>query len=183
MFKISALNLTKQNICKRNMPKYLYHMTGSNTCKKIKNSGFILPSNDCILNKNAVFTIDKGNYLREWEKIIVDNNDLKNRLLEHINREKGAVVLKISTKNLNSRKLFVRNQKKFFKFKNGEYDELPKNPLRILQNLFDYLHLRYGTPAFLAKYHNKSKAYEYIYKGKIDIKDIDDIIPLDKFKI
>lgn len=51
----------------------------------------------------------------------------------------------------------------------------------MLKSIFDCLHLRYGTPAFLAKFHNKTKAHEYIYKDKIDIKDIDEIIPLDEF--
>lgn len=181
MFKISGLNTIKQKICKRNIPEYLYHMTGVNTCKNIRQDGFILPSQDRILNKDAIFTIEKKNYLTEWAKTIVDNDNLKNMLLSHINCEKEAVVLKIPTKNLQLRKLFVRNQKKFFKFKNGEYDELPKNPLKMLKSIFDCLHLRYGTPAFLAKFHNKPKAYEYIYKDKIDIKDIDEIIPLDEF--
>ena len=79
------------------------------------------------------------------------------------------------------KKLFIRNQNKFFLFKNGKYDELPKNPVSFLGCIIDVLHLRYGTPAALKKFFNKNKPYEYVYKDKIDAQEIDNIISLDEF--
>lgn len=173
--------MLKIPVFKKNIPQYLYHLTGKNTYANIVRDGFIRTSKDRILNKSAVFTIEPQNYSRQWEKTIIDNNTLKNRLLEQVGIEKETVALKISTQNLKTGKLFVRNQNKFFKFRAGLYDNLPKHPLKRLKSIIDCIHLRYGTPAFLRKFYNRNKAYEYIYKDNISTEDIAEVIPLEQF--
>ena len=79
------------------------------------------------------------------------------------------------------KKLFIRNQNKFFMFKNGNYDKLPKNPIKFFEYVIDALHLRYGTPAALKKFFNKNKPYEYIYNDNIAAQEIDCIVLLDEF--
>ncbi len=168
-------------ITRKNIPGELYHITSKSSYKDIIRDSFIRPSQDRVLNKEAIFTIDKKNFLNAWEKTIVDNDSLKNRLLQHANRANDIVVLKISTKNLKLRNLFVRNQVKFFDAFTGNNEKMPKNPLKFIKNLIDFLHLRYGSFAFLKKFANKDKAYEYIYKDKISVKDIDAVMTLEEF--
>lgn len=166
---------------RKNVPDYLYHLTTINNYKNIVRDGFINISHDRFLNKDAIFTVEKNNYINEWSKSIINDDNLKNLLLEHVSSCGDSVVLKISTKNLNLKKLFVRNQNKFFMLKNSYYDKLPKNPVKFVECLVDAFHLRFGTPATLKKFFMKNKPYEYIYKDKINTNDIDCIISLDEF--
>ncbi len=175
------MNLLCTKFTRKNIPEYLFHLTTKDNYKSILQDGYIKKSHDRILNKDAVFLIEKNNYLTEWSKVFVDKDNLKNRLIEHVNLGDESVVLKITTKNLHLKKLFVRNQKKFFMLYNGQYDELPKNPLKFIRMITDAIHLRFGTPAFIKKFFNKHKPYEYIYKDKIETNNIAGIIPLKQF--
>ena len=175
------MNFMKIGFLRKNIPDYLYHLTTTENYRNILRDGVIKQNHDRILNKQAVFTVEKNNYINQWSKAFVNNENLKDMLIAHISTGSDNVVLKISTKNLDLKKLFIRNQNKFFMFKNGNYDKLPKNPIKFLECFIDALHLRYGTPAALKKFFNKNKPYEYIYKDKIAAQEIDCIVSLDEF--
>ncbi len=150
------MNFVSRCFFRKNIPDYLYHLTTKENCRNIFNDGVIKQNQDRILNKYAVFTVDQNNFTNVWSKTIINNENLRDMLIEHISLGGDSVVLKVSTKNLDLKKLFIRNQNKFFGFKNGEYDKLPKNPLKFLGFIVDALHLRYGTPAALKKFFSKN---------------------------
>ena len=175
------MNAIKNGLFRRNIPDYLYHLTTKENYRNILRDGVIKQNYDRILNKQAVFTVEQKNFINQWSNTSVNNENLRDMLIEHTSLGGDSVVLKISTKNLDLKKLFIRNQNKFFNYKNGKYDKLPKNPAKFFEFIIDALHLRYGTPAAIKKFFNKNKPYEYIYKDKIDTKEIDSIISLDEF--
>lgn len=175
------MTFIKSCFFRKNIPDYLYHLTTKENYQNILRDGVIKQNQDRILNKHAVFTVEQNNFINEWSKTIVNSQNLRDMLIEHTSSCGDSVVLKISTKNLDLKKLFIRNQNKFFNYKNGKYDKLPKNPVSFFEFIIDAMHLRYGTPAALKKFFNKNKPYEYIYKDKIDVQEIDNIILLDEF--
>ncbi len=175
------MSFVKNCFFRKNIPDYLYHLTTKDNYCNILRDGVIKQNHDRFLNKNAVFTVEQNNFIHEWSKTFINNENLRDMLIEHISLGDDNVVLKISTKNLDLKKLFIRNQKKYFDFKNSMYDKLPKNPIKFLECIMDAFHLKYGTLAALKKFFNKNKPYEYIYKDKINVREIDSIISLDEF--
>ena len=177
----TIINFAGKKLFSKNIPQYLYHLTPKKNYQQMVQDGCIKQTHDSLLNKDAIFTIEKNNYMNKWANTKIKNEYLNDMLLSQVDYTRDTVVLRIPTKNLNLQKLFVRNQKKYFGFAYGEYDTPIKNPIKFIQTLKVLIHLRYGTPAYLKKFQNSNNAYEYIYKDSININNIDSVIPLKQF--
>ncbi len=159
------------------LPKYLYHLTNSTNYKKIMETGFLLPSEDLI---DGVYLFDMEDFQYNWKntKNATDTHTLAEALIEQaLKREKGLVLLRIPTEFLDKDNFVIRPEDDVNKFIRSDYfkDLMAeyRNKGGILKNkeaLPD--DMRNGFPVCEAsKYKNQNRPIEYIYKGKINIKD------------
>lgn len=159
------------------LPKYLYHLTNSTNYEKIMETGFLLPSEDLI---DGVYLFDMEDFQSNWRytKNATDKNTLAESLIEQaLKRENGLVLLRIPTEFLDTDNIVIRPEDDVNKFIKSDYfkDLMAeyRNKGGILKNkeaLPD--DMKNGFPVSEASnYKKQNRPLEYIYKGKINIKD------------
>ena len=173
--EINNYNIT--NFGSRKVPRYIYHFTNEQAYKSMLNDGFIkATTRDSFVEDKAVFLIELENFCKNWgfnkswDKF---TEPLQESLLmmvayfstpSQIEDKNKLVVLKIPTNALDSEKLFIRSQNKFF--------EQILTKKRDITGLHPDLkqHLEGNTPAKKSKlYKNRKEAIEYIYKDDIPL--------------
>ncbi|HIS89138.1 TPA: hypothetical protein IAA87_06930 [Candidatus Avigastranaerophilus faecigallinarum] len=160
------------------LPKYLYHLTNSTNYEKIMETGFLLPSEDLI---DGVYLFDMEDFQSNWRntKNATDNNTLAESLIEQaLKRENGLVLLRIPTEFLDTDNIVIRPEDDVNKFIKSDYfkDLIAKyrNKGGILKNkeaLPDNMKKGFSVRE-ASNYKKHNKPVEYIYKGKINIKDL-----------
>lgn len=159
------------------LPKYLYHLTNSTNYERIMETGFLLPSEDLI---DGVYLFDMEDFQSNWRntKNATGTHTLAEALVEQaIKRENGLVLLRIPTEFIDTDNIVIRPEDDVNKFIRSDYfkDLMAeyRNKGGILKNkkaLPD--DMRNGFPISEASnYKKQNRPLEYVYKGKIDIKD------------
>lgn len=125
--KIVNPDLTKQVLTKtekngrRNIPKYLYHLTNKKNYEQCLKDGFIKIGHDTApdTNLNGVFMFDLKNFTKRWLNTGFDIGDTpgeniltlaKALIMKVSSKDSNIVVLRIPTKNLSLDKLRCRIQ-------------------------------------------------------------------------
>lgn len=115
---------------RRNVPRYLYHLTTQNNYNKILKDGYIKSNHDLDLcsNLSGVFMFDLKNFTKRWVSMGVDCGDklltfAKALLMQVSKDDSNIVVLKIPTRFLSSKKLKCRSQvsKNDWHINNGDF--------------------------------------------------------------
>ena len=147
------------------------------------NDGFIkATTKDSFIKDKAVFLIELENFCKNWgfnKSWNQFSEPLQESLLmlasyfttpSLIESKNKLVILKIPTDKLDSEKLFIRSENKFFEqILSVKKDTIDLHP-NIKQNLEG------NTPATKSKlYKNRKEAIEYIYKGDITIEKAEQI--------
>ena len=81
------------------LPKYLYHLTNSTNYERIKETGFLLPSEDLI---DGVYLFDMEDFQVNWTNCSSNENLpslAKSLLKQAIKYDNDLVLIKISTNN------------------------------------------------------------------------------------
>ena len=179
--EINSCNIT--NFRSRKVPRYIYHFTNEHAYKSMCNDGFIkATTKDSFIKDKAVFLIELENFCKNWgfnKSWDQFSEPLQESLLmlasyfttpSLIESKNKLVILKIPTDKLDSEKLFIRSENKFFEqILSVKKDTTDLHP-NIKQNLEG------NTPATKSKlYKNRKEAIEYIYKGDIPIEKAEQI--------
>ena len=179
--EINKCNIT--NFRSRKIPRYIYHFTNEHAYKSMCNDGFIkATTKDSFIKDKAVFLIELENFCKNWgfnKSWDQFSEPLQESLLmlasyfttpSLIESKNKLVILKIPTDKLDSEKLFIRSENKFFEqILSVKKDTTDLHP-NIKQNLEG------NTPATKSKlYKNRKEAIEYIYKGDIPIENAEQI--------
>ena len=179
--EINSCNIT--NFRSRKVPRYIYHFTNEHAYKSMCNDGFIKATiKDSFIKDKAVFLIELENFCKNWgfnKSWDQFSEPLQESLLmlasyfttpSLIESKNKLVILKIPTDKLDSEKLFIRSENKFFEqILSVKKDTTDLHP-NIKQNLEG------NTPATKSKlYKNRKEAIEYIYKGDIPIEKAEQI--------
>lgn len=115
---------------RRNVPRFLYHLTTQNNYNKILKDGYIKSNHDLDLcsNLSGVFMFDLKNFTKRWVSMGVDCGDklltfAKALLMQVSKDDSNIVVLKIPTRFLSSKKLKCRSQvsKNDWHINNGDF--------------------------------------------------------------
>ena len=144
---------------RRNIPRYLYHLTTKENYNSMLKDGYIKAFHDVdpTTNLNGVFLFDMINFVKKWSSTGVVADFLKNPLLlsnalllNAAFKNPEIVLLKIPTKNFPLEKLRCRVQNS--------------------QNKVPLEHTINGDAATNRKHFTRKKlALEYIFKGNIPI--------------
>lgn len=179
--KITQNIQPSQNFQSRKIPRYIYHITNQRAYKSmLENDKAILPSTKDPYNLHeGVHAIELSNFFKrwgfhkDWESEKFAGETLRESLLRAATRWRKSqlegkdelVILKIPTDKLDTGKLKIRSQNRFFKFM---YNKNKKsNPDE---------HLRCETPATEAKrYKQRKEAIEFIYQDSIPINIVEPI--------
>ncbi len=163
----------------RKIPRYLYHITTEANCKKIQNTGYILPSVDYLSQKRAVFCLEWQNFIKRWGGLSKDNDIpflSKITFFEYLLRGKGKrniTILRIPTDKLEQENLFVRSQDMLFSMcEDYQTEYRQRNP--ILKEKFPHL-FDWDNAVNAKKYKSKKHSIEYIYTKKIPVDIIEKI--------
>lgn len=163
------------NFRSRKIPRYIYHFTNERAYKSMCKGGFIKASTkDYYIKDKAVFLIELENFCKRWgfnkswktfPETLQASLLMKAAYFTTPSREKDEnklVILKIPTDKLDSKKLFVRSENRFFEqFLSGRTGTI---------DLSSEQHLEGNTLAQKSKlYKNRKEAIEYIYKDDISI--------------
>ena len=148
---------TDTQLGRRNLPRYLYHITTENNYQQMLKDGYIKGHHDLDLNTHlsGVFLFDLKNFSKRWTTMGIDWGDklftfAKGLIMQASKDDSNLVVLKIPTKTLSQNKLKCRNQ-----FSDCE------------------LHNTYGDFATNQKhYTRKKKPIEYINEENIPIQNV-----------
>ena len=179
--KINNCNIT--NFRSRKVPRYIYHFTNEHAYKSMCNDGFIkATTKDVFIKDKSVFLVELENFSKNWgfnkswDKF---PEPLQESLLmlasyfttpSSIENKNKLVILKIPTDKLDSEKLFVRSENKFFEQLLSDKKDAKNLHPDIKQ------HLEGNTPATKSKlYKNRKEAIEYIYKDNIPIEKAEQI--------
>lgn len=108
---------TGTQLGRRNLPRYLYHITTENNYQQILKDGYIKGHHDLDLSTHlsGVFLFDLKNFSKRWTTTGIDWGDklftfAKGLIMQASKDDSNLVVLKISTKTLSQNKLKCRNQ-------------------------------------------------------------------------
>lgn len=108
---------TDTQLGRRNLPRYLYHITTENNYQQMLKDGYIKGHHDLDLNTHlsGVFLFDLKNFSKRWTTMGIDWGDklftfAKGLIMQASKDDSNLVVLKISTKTLSQNKLKCRNQ-------------------------------------------------------------------------
>lgn len=148
---------TSTQLGRRNLPRYLYHITTENNYQQMLKDGYIKGHHDLDLNTHlsGVFLFDLKNFSKRWTTMGIDWGDklftfAKGLIMQASKDDSNLVVLKISTKTLSQNKLKCRNQLTDSK-----------------------THNTYGDFATNQKHYTRKKnAIEYINEGDIPIQNV-----------
>lgn len=148
---------TGTQLGRRNLPRYLYHITTENNYQQMLKDGYIKGHHDLDLNTrlSGVFLFDLKNFSKRWTTMGIDWGDklftfAKGLIMQASKDDSNLVVLKISTKTLSQNKLKCRNQLTDSK-----------------------THNTYGDFATNQKHYTRKKnAIEYINEGNIPIQNV-----------
>lgn len=148
---------TGTQLGRRNLPRYLYHITTENNYQQMLKDGYIKGHHDLDLNTHlsGVFLFDLKNFSKRWTTMGIDWGDklftfAKGLIMQASKDDSNLVVLKISTKTLSQNKLKCRNQLTDSK-----------------------THNTYGDFATNQKHYTRKKnAIEYINEGNIPIQNV-----------
>ena len=148
---------TGTQLGRRNLPRYLYHITTENNYQQMLKDGYIKGHHDLDLNTHlsGVFLFDLKNFSKRWTTMGIDWGDklftfAKGLIMQASKDDSNLVILKISTKTLSQNKLKCRNQLTDSK-----------------------THNTYGDFATNQKHYTRKKnAIEYINEGNIPIQNV-----------
>mgnify|MGYP001657574197 FL=1 len=148
---------TGTQLGRRNLPRYLYHITTENNYQQMLKDGYIQGHHDLDLNTHlsGVFLFDLKNFSKRWTTMGIGWGDklftfAKGLIMQASKDDSNLVVLKISTKTLSQNKLKCRNQLTDSK-----------------------THNTYGDFATNQKHYTRKKnAIEYINEGNIPIQNV-----------
>ena len=148
---------TGTQLGRRNLPRYLYHITTENNYQQMLKDGYIKGHHDLDLSTHlsGVFLFDLKNFSIRWTTMGIDWGDklftfAKGLIMQASKDDSNLVVLKISTKTLSQNKLKCRNQLTDSK-----------------------THNTYGDFATNQKHYTRKKnAIEYINEGNIPIQNV-----------
>ena len=148
---------TGTQLGRRNLPRYLYHITTENNYQQMLKDGYIKGHHDLDLSTHlsGVFLFDLKNFSKRWTTMGIDLGDklftfAKGLIMQASKDDSNLVVLKISTKTLSQNKLKCRNQLTDSK-----------------------THNTYGDFATNQKHYTRKKnAIEYINEGDIPIQNV-----------
>lgn len=148
---------TGTQLGRRNLPRYLYHITTENNYQQMLKDGYIKGHHDLDLSTHlsGVFLFDLKNFSKRWTTMGIDWGDklftfAKGLIMQASKDDSNLVVLKISTKTLSQNKLKCRNQLTDSK-----------------------THNTYGDFATNQKHYTRKKnAIEYINEGNIPIQNV-----------
>lgn len=148
---------TGTQLGRRNLPRYLYHITTENNYQQMLKDGYIKGHHDLDLNTHlsGVFLFDLKNFSKRWTTMGIDWGDklftfAKGLIMQASKDDSNLVVLKIPTRTLSQRKLKCRNQLTDSK-----------------------THNTYGDFATNQKHYTRKKnAIEYINEGDIPIQNV-----------
>lgn len=148
---------TDTQLGRRNLPRYLYHITTENNYQQMLKDGYIKGHHDLDLSTHlsGVFLFDLKNFSKRWTTMGIDWGDklftfAKGLIMQASKDDSNLVVLKISTKTLSQNKLKCRNQLTDSK-----------------------THNTYGDFATNQKHYTRKKnAIEYINEGNIPIQNV-----------
>lgn len=148
---------TGTQLGRRNLPRYLYHITTENNYQQMLKDGYIKGHHDLDLSTHlsGVFLFDLKNFSKRWTTMGIDLGDklftfAKGLIMQASKDDSNLVVLKIPTKTLSQNKLKCRNQLTDSK-----------------------THNTYGDFATNQKHYTRKKnAIEYINEGDIPIQNV-----------
>lgn len=104
-------------IGKHKIPRFIYHITSKDNYKKILQSGCLKLSESDNYSGTGIFMIELENFFKHWKNFQVKNQSIMKSLLGQTAHDtKDIVILKIPTAKLDSKKLFIRDQKTFFRW-------------------------------------------------------------------
>lgn len=115
---------------KRNVPRYLYHLTTDKNYQQMLKDGYIKANHDADLSSNlsGVFMLDLRNFTKRWLTTGVDCGDklltfAKGLIMQASKDGSNIVALKIPTRKLNTSKLRCRSQvsENNIHHKNGDF--------------------------------------------------------------
>lgn len=162
------------------IPEYLYHLTNNKAYETIKKEGVLKASKDMI---DGVFMFDIQDFIKNWTKPCGKSNiEISHDIFKQaLKSGDGFVLLKIPTKNLDTKKIVIRSEDEVLDFVGStHYRNLALvyaekgGILRNKQELPKYMTKGY-SPAKAAEYNSQGMPVEYIYKDNIAIRSIDNI--------
>ena len=102
---------------KRNVPRYLYHLTTKNNYQQMLKDGYIkgYHDEDIRTNLSGIFMLDLRNFTKRWMTTGIDCGEqlltfAKCLIMQASKDDSNIVALKIPTKTLNMSKLKCRSQ-------------------------------------------------------------------------
>lgn len=108
---------TGTQLGRRNLPRYLYHITTENNYQQMLKDGYIKGHHDLDSSSHlsGVFLFDLKNFSKRWITMGIDWGDklftfAKGLIMQASKDDSNLVVLKIPTKTLSQNKLKCRNQ-------------------------------------------------------------------------
>lgn len=117
MVRISKIANSWNTASKRNVPRYLYHLTTKKNYQQILKDGYIKGKHDVNIRSNlsGIFMVDLRNFTKRWMTTGVDCGEklltfAKALIMQASKDGSNIVVLKIPTKSLNLNKLKCRSQ-------------------------------------------------------------------------
>lgn len=148
---------TGTQLGRRNLPRYLYHITTENNYQQMLKDGYIKGHHDLdsSTHLSGVFLFDLKNFSKRWTTMGIEwmgklFTFARGLIMQASKDDSNLVVLKISTKTLSQNKLKCRNQLTDSK-----------------------THNTYGDFATNQKHYTRKKnAIEYINEGNIPIQNV-----------
>ena len=171
--------LINNAVGKHKIPRYIYHLTNKKSYNTMLKEGVLKSNYEAVLVMKCVFGVELVNFLKHWGKVKKDNEWSLQEQLVYDQASKGQsdmVILKISTKSLDNKKLFVRSQNKIFNFldslKEDDFIEIDQSikavgdTLWALKNISeDYLSVMRGKIFDLVKKFSNSEIAKHITEG------------------
>lgn len=171
------------NFGNRKIPRFIYHLTNAHAYDSmLKDGGIKATTKDYYIKEKAVFFIELDNFCKNWgfsKSWKAFPEPLQESLLmlaayfktpSPIQGENKLVILKIPTDKLDSNKLFVRSENRFFEQILADKNDTNGLHFDLKQNLEG------NVPASKSKlYKNRKEALEYIYKDDIPIEKVESI--------
>lgn len=152
-------NIETQNFGSRKIPRYLYHITDSQSFAKIKDTGKIKKSIYTLdFEKPAVFLFELKNLTKRWNKNYkwYNNNLAEELLFQCAHNLPNIVILKIPVAKLIKNDLRIRSLRE------------------LLSSSKNTDHVTSGAPASQSKkYKTKKEPIEYIYPHEISFNDVE----------
>lgn len=112
-----------QTVGKHKIPRFIYHITSRDNYEKILQSRYLKLSEADNFSGSGIFMLELENFFKHWKNVEVKNQSIIKALLGQTAHDaKDLVILKIPTAKLDSKKLFIRDQKMFFRWHKPELE-------------------------------------------------------------